>query len=69
VRATTPTYAIISVGRNSMFGHPHKVVVDRWQANGATVLTTGHSGTITVTTNGRDLSLNTFVQPTNQNEK
>jgi competence protein ComEC len=48
-----------------MFGHPHKDVVERWQANGATVLTTGNSGTITVTTNGHDLSLKTFVQPAN----
>jgi competence protein ComEC len=63
VRATKPTYAIISVGRHSMFGHPHKDVVDRWQANGATVLTTGTSGAITVTTNGHDLSLTTFIQP------
>jgi len=61
VQATKPTYAIISVGRNSMFGHPHKDVVDRWQANGATVLTTGTSGTITVTTNGHDLNLNTYL--------
>jgi beta-lactamase superfamily II metal-dependent hydrolase len=44
-----------------MFGHPHKDVVDRWQANGATVLTTGTSGTITVTTNGHDLNLNTYL--------
>jgi len=63
VRATKPTFAIISVGRNSMFGHPHKDVVDRWQASGATVLTTGTSGTITVTTNGHDLSLKTFIEP------
>jgi competence protein ComEC len=63
VQAAKPTYAIISVGRNSMFGHPHKDVVERWQANGATVLTTGNSGTITVTTNGHDLSLKTFIEP------
>jgi competence protein ComEC len=63
VHATKPAFAIISVGRNSMFGHPHKDVVDRWQANGATVLTTGNSGTITVTTNGHDLWLKTFIQP------
>jgi competence protein ComEC len=63
VQSTKPTYAIISVGRNSTFGHPHKDVVDRWQANGATVLTTGTFGTITVTTNGHDLSLKTFIQP------
>jgi competence protein ComEC len=60
VRATTPQLAIISVGRHSMFGHPHKEVVQRWQANGATVLTTGECGTIAVITNGRDLHLSTF---------
>jgi len=63
VLATKPAFAIVSVGRNSMFGHPHKEVVDRWRANGATVLTTGDSGTITVTTNGKDLSLKRFVEP------
>ena len=63
VLATKPALAIISVGRNSRFGHPHKEVVDRWQANGATVLTTGEHGTITITIDGHDLSLKTFVQP------
>jgi competence protein ComEC len=63
VYATKPTFAIISVGRNSMFGHPHKEVVERWQSNGATVLTTGEYGTITVTTDGKDLNLKTFMQP------
>jgi competence protein ComEC len=61
VLATKPQFAIISVGRNSMFGHPHKEVVERWQTNGASVLTTGHSGTITITTDGRDLTLTTFL--------
>jgi competence protein ComEC len=63
VVATRPQLAIISVGRNSRFGHPHKEVVERWQSNGATVLTTGHSGTITITTNGHDLNLKPFLQP------
>ena len=65
VRATRPAFAIISVGRSSMFGHPHKEVVDRWQASGATVLTTGHSGMITVTTDGTDLWTDTFVKDSN----
>ena len=60
VRATAPQFAIISVGRHSMFGHPHKEVVQRWQANGATVLTTGDCGTITIVTDGKDLKLKTF---------
>lgn len=63
VVATKPQLAVISVGRNSRFGHPHREVVDRWQAQGATVLTTAACGTITITTDGHDLSLTTFVQP------
>ena len=62
VQATKPTFAIISVGRNSMFGHPHKEVVQRWRANGATVFTTGEYGTITITTDGKDVSLKTFIE-------
>ena len=61
VVATNPRFAIISVGQTSVFGHPHKEVVERWQTGGAEVLTTGKSGTITVTTNGQDLQLGTFV--------
>ena len=63
VRATSPHFAIISVGRHSMFGHPHAEVVQRWQANAATVLTTGECGTITITTDGHHLTLKKFVQP------
>jgi competence protein ComEC len=63
VRATKPTLAIISVGRNSRFGHPHNEVVQRWQANGATVLTTGECGTITITTDGHHLNIQKFIKP------
>jgi competence protein ComEC len=62
VNATGPSVAIISVGLTSMFGHPHKEVVERWQANSAKVLTTGRCGTITVSTDGKDLSANTYVK-------
>jgi competence protein ComEC len=61
VLATKPNLAIISVGRDSRFGHPHKEVVERWKANGAAVLTTGECGTITITTDGHDLNLKTFI--------
>lgn len=63
VRATNASLAIISVGRHSMFGHPHGEVVQRWQGNGATVLTTGECGTITITTDGHHLSLKKFAEP------
>jgi competence protein ComEC len=61
VAAARPTIAVISVGRHSMFGHPHKEVVDRWRASGAQVMTTGEKGTITVLTDGANLTIGTFV--------
>ena len=57
IAATHAQTAIISVGQYSMFGHPHREVVERWQASGAQVLTTGKCGTITVTTDGTDLTV------------
>jgi competence protein ComEC len=62
VSKTNPRFAIISVGRDSMFGHPHPEVVQRWKATGAEVLTTGECGTITVTTDGKDLWLERFIE-------
>ncbi len=62
VNATRPSLAIISVGRTSMFGHPHKEVVARWRARGAEVMTTGQRGTISLVTDGRFLRVTTFVR-------
>ncbi len=61
VLAARPSLAIISVGQTSIFGHPHKEVVERWQVSGAEVLITGRCGTITVTTDGRELKVEKFV--------
>jgi competence protein ComEC len=62
IDATRPSLAIISVGRTSIFGHPNKEVVERWRASGAQVLTTGERGTISVLTDGKQLTVSTFVQ-------
>ena len=62
VSAAHPSLAIISVGRNSIFGHPNKEVVERWRASEAEVMTTGRRGTISVVTDGRALSVSTFVK-------
>jgi competence protein ComEC len=62
VAGTRPSLAIISVGRNSIFGHPNKEVVERWRASGATVMTTGERGTISAVTDGKDLRISTFVR-------
>jgi competence protein ComEC len=61
VDAIRPTFAVISVGRTSIFGHPHKEVVERWRAGGAQVMTTGEKGTISVVSDGQELKVSSFV--------
>lgn len=63
VNATRPALAVVSVGRDSPYGHPHAEVLARWRAAGAQVLTTGERGMITVSTDGEDLKVETFVEP------
>ncbi len=58
VRANT---AVISVSRRSRFGHPHPEIVARWRESGASVVTTGEKGTITIRTDGNDLQINRFL--------
>jgi competence protein ComEC len=62
VEATRPRFAIVSVGKDSMFGHPHAEVVERWKQSGAQVLTTGNHGMISVITDGKDLWLEKFKE-------
>jgi competence protein ComEC len=62
VQSSHPQFAVISVGLISMFGHPRPEVVERWQAAGARVMTTGGYGTITISTDGTDLRLDSFIK-------
>lgn len=62
VASTRPRFAIISVGRKSPFGHPHKEVVGRWKAIGAEVSTTGDKGTISFSTDGNEIVVGYFVR-------
>ena len=60
IQSVSPIYAVISVGRHSRFGHPHKEVVDRWLESGARVMTTGKQGMISVKTDGKDLVFHSY---------
>ncbi|CAN5484225.1 DNA internalization-related competence protein ComEC/Rec2 [soil metagenome] len=60
IDAVGAKYAVISVGRPSPFGHPHPEIVERWKAAGATVMTTGEQGTISVSTDGSDIAIQRF---------
>lgn len=61
VNTARPAYAVISVGRHSTFGHPHREVVDRWSAAGAEVMTTGEKGTITIMTDGQAIHVSRYL--------
>ncbi|HEV2912291.1 MAG TPA: ComEC/Rec2 family competence protein [Pyrinomonadaceae bacterium] len=60
VTATRASIAIVPVGLTSPFGHPRPEVLTRWRAGGAEVLTTGERGTVTVSTDGHDLKVETM---------
>ena len=61
VRAVDSQIAVISVGRRSIFGHPHTEVVERWTNAGATVMTTGSKGTISIVSDGKTVAIKTFL--------
>lgn len=60
VKSTMAEYAVFSVGRRSLFGHPHREVLLRWGNSGATPLMTGRRGTISFVSDGVNLWFTTF---------
>jgi competence protein ComEC len=53
-----PEYAIISVGKNNRYGHPHQEVLDLFAKLGATIFRTDASGTIVFKSDGATLTHN-----------
>ena len=44
VNVLRPDFALVSAGRFNRYGHPHPLIVERYQSHGAQVLITGHEG-------------------------
>lgn len=57
VAATGARLALVSAGFANRFGHPKRVVVNRWQGHGAEVLNTADSGAIRLWLGGQGLQL------------
>jgi len=52
-----PRYAIISVGRHNLFGHPAPSTIERLERFGAQIYRTDQNGAIVVTTDGRSVQV------------
>jgi competence protein ComEC len=57
-----PRHAVISVARPSPFGHPHPEALARLRTTGARIWRTSECGAITISTDGADLRVETFVK-------
>jgi len=54
IAAVHPRYAIISVGRHNLFGHPASQTLETLHNIGARIYRTDEDGAITISTDGQD---------------
>lgn len=54
----SPKYAVVSVGKDNSYGHPHKDNIDRLKVMNIPVYRTDECGTIVATSNGKDTTFN-----------
>jgi competence protein ComEC len=61
--AAAPQFAVISVGENNSFGHPHPQVLEALSAAGTVVYRTDRDGAVTFSTDGRSLRVTRHGSP------
>lgn len=57
VYETDPEYAIISVGTDNSYGHPHDEIVDRYRDAGVPMFRTDELGTILAVSDGSEITI------------
>lgn len=55
--AVKPQYAIIQVGADNKYGHPHREPIDRLTRSHTEIIRTDHSGTVVITISGQKLDI------------
>ena len=59
--ATRPYVALVSVGRNNWFGHPHPDVISRYRRHYVTLYRTDRVGTIRATLSASGIKIDAFA--------
>ena len=54
----SPKYAIISVGENNSYNHPHDETIKKFNDNNIEIHRTDKEGTILITTDGKEININ-----------
>lgn len=62
LQAVAPEYAVISVGKNNRFGHPHATTIQRLVAQKSKIYRTDEQGAIVFKTDGKKIEVTTFVK-------
>ncbi len=61
LEAVQPRVAVVSVGEGNAYGHPSESVVERYEQDGIRLLRTDHNGAVTISSDGRTLSVQAFI--------
>jgi competence protein ComEC len=62
IKAVACHYAIVSAGKSNVFHHPHPSVLQRYKEAGVNIFRTDYDGAITMTTDGNNLQIETFIK-------
>jgi competence protein ComEC len=62
IKAVACRYAIVSAGKANVFHHPHPSTLQRYNDAGVNIFRTDRDGAVTLTTDGNNLHINTFIK-------
>ena len=61
LKAASPAVAVIQVGENNRYGHPHLTVFERYESIGTRIFRTDTDGTVMVSTDGKKITVKKSV--------
>lgn len=67
LKAVSPKYAVISVGKNNQYGHPDSIILNRLSVYGAEIYRTDESGTIIAISDGKSITFDKQASPVKEN--